>query len=323
MRSVERERRVRGWAACLVVAAGFLGESAGVRAQREPIDAEALSQAIEDRLEKAGAGAEASVWLGGEEGGPWFAVKPEVMRPTASAIKTFYLVELFDRYRDDLDEPLPGAAAFLDDEHPAVSHFAPGIRAEIRKELEGASVRRIGAVMMGRAPASNAVYNAAANLTTAALGGPEVLTAAIRRRDPAFATVTARRYMLRDRKDPGDNACTAEDLGRLYQRLATGTLAGLAEPTRAAILDAIIRRPDERLGTLHIKTGELASDPLTQVRAGWWETAKGPVVFVVMLEWPDLPDGERRGASERLDDAADKLAEQISRAGRASLGLED
>jgi hypothetical protein len=50
--------------------------------------------------------------------------------------------------------------------------------------------------MMGTAPASNVVYNAAANVVTAVLGGPEALTALIRKRDAAFAMVSARRYML-------------------------------------------------------------------------------------------------------------------------------
>src|SRR6185295_9570031 len=125
----------------------------------------------------------------------------------------FYLVELFDLYKGKLDKPLRGADAVLkNDNHPAISHFSEEQRAEIRRELRGASVRRMAEVMTGTIEASNAVYNAAANLITAALGGPEALTARIRKRDPAFAQVSARRYMLRDRQEQGDNEAPAKAL---------------------------------------------------------------------------------------------------------------
>ncbi len=55
-----------------------------------------------------------------------------------------------------------------------MAHLTPAQRAEIREGLKGASVRRIGGVMMGSLPASNiGVQRAAANITTALLGAPE------------------------------------------------------------------------------------------------------------------------------------------------------
>ena len=174
-----------------------------------------------------------------------FERDPDAPRPTASAIKSFYLVELFARFADALDRPLPGVEGVLaDDAHPAISHFTPEQRAEIRRELNGATVRRVGLVMMGTAPASNVVYNAAANVTTAVLGGPDALTALIRKRDAAFAAVSARRYMLRNRRERGDNEAPAIALAALYQRLAARRLAGIEAPAMDAIHEALRRRDD-------------------------------------------------------------------------------
>jgi hypothetical protein len=284
------------------------------------LDTAALSQQLDGLLRDQGNGVIASLWLGGERGGPWFATSAATPRATASAIKTFYLVELFAVYANRLDDPLPGVeSVFAGDTHPAVSHFSPAQRDEIRQALRGASVRRIGAVMMGTAPASNVVYNAAANLATAALGGPEALTARIQARDSAFAAVAARRYMLRDRKERGDNEASAEALAALYQRVASRQLPGVDATTIDAIRAAMRRPDDPTLGRHFDKAGNLASDPLAEVRAGWYETAKGPLVYVVMTMQPvPGPDG-REASSQRLARTATSLADTLVRAGWASL----
>src|SRR5690606_256645 len=121
----------------------------------------------------------------------------------------------------------------------AISHFAPEVRDEIRKELIPASVRRVGEIMQGKAKASNPVYNAAANLITAHLGGPEQLTARIHARDPRFKAVVVRRYMLRDRTMPGDNEATAESLAALHQALASRSLSGVSEPVMTAVHEVL------------------------------------------------------------------------------------
>lgn len=173
--------------------------------------------------------------------------------------------------------------------------------------------------MMGSAPASNIVYNAAANLVTVALGGPDGLTAAIRRRDPAFAAVAARRYMLRNRRERGDNEAPARALGVLYQRLASRRFAGIDAAAMDAIVEALRRPDDPALGRHYDKGGDLDSDPLTMVRAGWYDTAKGPLVYVVMAMQPVPGPAGREASTERLSKTADTLAGTIVQAGWASL----
>ena len=183
-----------------------------------------------------------------------------------------------------------------------------------RREL-GGLVRRIAQIMMGSAPASNAVYNAAANLVTAALGGPDQLTARIRARDAAFAGVAARRYMLRDRKERGDNEAPALAIARLYQHLASKQLAGIDAATMEAIRQAI-KQDDDSKGRHFYKNGNLGSDPLTEVRAGWYETATGPSIYVVMTMQP-VPGADGRAASStRLDRTATALRDALIEAGR-------
>jgi hypothetical protein len=284
------------------------------------VDASWLAARVDGLLREHGDGIEASLWLGGAAGGGMFERHPIAPRPTASAIKSFYLVELFARFAGALDRPLPGIAGVLDDDaHPAISHFTPEQRAEIRRELTAATVRRIGLVMMGTAPASNVVYNAAANVTTAVLGGPEALTALIRERDAAFAGVAARRYMLRNRRERGDNDAPAIALAALYQRLAARRLAGIDAPTMDAVLEALRRRDDPALGRHYEKSGNLDSDPLSEVRAGWYDTAKGPVVYVVMTTQPTPGPAGREASSQRLAKTADALAQAIVEAGWAAI----
>jgi len=278
-------------------------------------DSLALSREVDGLLASHGEGIAASLWLGGAAGPAWFAREASTPRPTASAIKTFYLVELFDTAAGRLDRPLDGVAPVLaDDAHPAIAHFTPAQRDDIRRELGGATARRIGLVMMGSAPASNEVYNAAANVATAVLGGPEALTARIHRRDRAFAGVAARRYMLRDRKEHGDNEAPAAALAALYQQLASGTLAGIDGATLEAIRAALRRAADPVLGPHYAKDGDLPSDPLAEVRAGWYETAVGPRVYVVMTTQPGPGAGGREASSQRLARTAGALRDALVRA---------
>jgi hypothetical protein len=311
------------WRIALVVAlcssVVVQAQGTGGRGGGAPFDVRARATTVDARLAAHGDGVSAALWLGGAEGGPWLARDVDAPRPTASAIKTFYLVELFDRFAGALDRPLPGVEPVLaDDAHPAISHFTAEQRAEIRRELTGASVRRVGLVMMGSAPASNIVYNAAANLTTAALGGPEAVTALVRQRDAAFATVSVRRYMLRDRRERGDNEASAGALAALYQRLASGRLAGIEPPTMAAIHEALRRRDDPVLGRHFDKDGSLGSDPLCEIRAGWYDAAKGPLVYVVMTLQPAPGADGRPASSERLAKTAAAVTQILvdARAGR-------
>ena len=312
-----------GWLTLCVFAglAVYILVEAKVKAQdKTRLDETVVSQKVEALLKGHGEGVVGSVWLGGDSGKAWFERNSDPPYATASAIKTFYLVELFASHRGRLDKPLPGADAVLkDDGHPAISHFSPEQRDEIRRALRGSSVRRVGEVMMGKVQASNAVYNAAANLTTATLGGPEALTRLIRDRDPAFEGVSVRRYMLRDRNEHGDNEAPATAFAALYQRLASRRFTTIDGKTIDAVREAMIERKDKSLGTSFTKDGNVDSDPLAEVRAGWWETAKGRLVYVVMTVQPTPGPIGRASSSQQLRSMANSLTDTLVRAGWTSM----
>ena len=238
--------------------------------------------------------------------------------PTASAIKTAILIELFARFAAALDQPPPGLDALLRDDCPTIAHFTPEQRAEVRRGLAGASVRRLGGIMMGSVDASNIVYNAAASVAIALLGGPGEATRAIRARDPAFAPIAVRRYMLTDRNSTGDNTATPAALAAVLRCLAHRQVPGLAGPLVEEIRRAVEAKDDPGRGRLFLKTGSLASDPLTIVRSGWLEPARGgpPVIFVVMLAAPDPGTRSREAANEALGRLGDRLADILLDAAR-------
>lgn len=258
----------------------------------------------------------AGLWVGGATGVPVYASEAEANLPTASAIKTAFLIELFARYADTLDRPAPGLDAILADDHPAVAHFTPAQRTEIRQGLSEATIRRIGRVMMGSANASNLVYNAAANVTTALLGGPEGLTQAIQRRDPAFAPIKVRRYMLADRRVRGDNEATPAALAAVLQRLAARKVPGLDPATVDAIRSAVIVKDEPGLGQHFRKNGDLASDPVTHVESGWFEAGGRTIVYTVMLAQAN-PKGQRGDEVLRqLGETAKRLTKTLVDAAR-------
>jgi hypothetical protein len=281
------------------------------------VDRARLDRAVRAVLRPSAEGLQAGVWLGGAEGEAWYSVEAKTTFPTASSIKTAFQIELFARYAGALDQPPAGLDAILRDEHPAIAHFRPEQRAEVRKELAGASVRRLGGVMMGSVPASNVVYNAAANITTALLGGPEALTRLIRSRSPAFAPIAVRRYMLADRHVTGDNEATPEALAAVLQALAARRVPGLDAATVDEIRRTLLKRTDPKLGRHFLKNGDLDSDPITRVRTGWYEPPTGPpIVYVVMVAQPDPGKLPRAQAVRRLVETTGKLTERLLEAAR-------
>lgn len=298
--------------ACLVMAASpTLADDAKAK------DTQSLDQAVDALLKEQGAGVKFSLWVGPAEGEAWYQRNATDVLPTASSIKAFYLVVFYERFKDQLDQPVPGAAKILnDDSHPAISHFTPQQREDIRRELTTATVRQVGKIMINSTVTSNAVYNAAANLVTAVLGGPEALTEAIHRLDPAFKSVFARRYMLRDRK-PGDNEATAAAFAALYQRLATGKLAGIDQATLAAVRKTLFSEKDAQRGTRYSKGGLLKSDPLTRVNAGWWDTPQGSFVYVVMTAKPIPANPGPNDTIEVLSETTTDLTRLLVEAARA------
>ncbi len=271
-----------------------------------------LPQAIAKLLRSQTDDVSCSLWVGRESGSAVVEFRGDEVMPTASAVKTFYLVELFAAEAERLDQPLPDAMRILnDDAHPAISHFARPVREEIRRELGGTTVRRVGEIMMGKTDVSNAVYNAAANLVTGHLGGPEQLTKLIHRRDPRFASVMVRRYMLRDRKQPGDNEATAAAFAALYQSLASRTLKGITPEVMTALHHVLKQSQASPRGTFHEKDGGLSTDPLTAVKSGWVATRSGPVVFVVMCRKTTADEGNRNRIYEDLQSLALSLRDRL------------
>src|SRR5262245_45386713 len=112
---------------CAAVAVSLMGQSPINR-----LNGPDLSRKVESLLKEHGNGIVANLWLGGDNGEPWFELDADQPVATASAIKAFYLVELFAAYREALDAPLPRADVVLgDDAHPSISHFPPDQRTQI------------------------------------------------------------------------------------------------------------------------------------------------------------------------------------------------
>jgi hypothetical protein len=274
-----------------------------------------LDTRVQAELESHGDGVEAGIWVGALSGEPQFTHKADAIFPTASAIKTAFLIELFARYADALDQPPPGLDAVLADTHPAVAHFTAPQREEIRKGLTGVSVRKLGGIMMGSVRASNIVYNAAANVTTALLGGPEALTRAIRARDPSFAPIAARRYMLAPRNVTGDNEATPAALAAVLKCVATDrTSSPTPKGTLQAVSEAMLT-PKDHIGIKgrhHVKEGALDSDPLVRVHSGWVERDDGTtLVYVVMLTQPSPGKLARDKAGERLEATTRRITKMV------------
>lgn len=303
-------------------AQGLTAAAEGVAGARERITAALAAVPAEDLP-----GLERSLHLQAADpgltgGAPLYTEAAEVPRPAASSIKTAYLVELFAARAETLDEPLPGAEGIVGDpQHPAVAHFDAETRAEIREHLAGATARTVGHHMIRGDGVSNAVYNAAANLTTAFLGGPRALTGRIHERHPAFSGIESRRYMLAARDVTGDNEATAASLAAVLAQTAAGTIPGVGEATHEALREILFLEEEEEEETdeegsggvrLHyFKGGSLNSDPITRVLSGYTRRPGDPpgraLVYVFMAESPGPGDREPAAAGDRLRDHLEAL----------------
>ena len=309
-----------GLAVCAsVVAACAADDRPSAPVPRIRLDKAALDGKVKETLKSLGRGVRISVWLGGLEGEPWYAWQETASRPVASSIKTAYLVELFAAHAGQLDDPLPGAAELLaDDAHPAWAPFSKEERVEVRNTLRQASVRRVGEIMMGKAKAPNSVYNAAANLTTAVLGGPEELTKKIHKRNPSFRGIKAGRYMLAKRTEKNENVATAAGLAAVLRLVSTGQWDGLDEDTATAIREAMLVSDSDPAGKHYRKGGDLNSNPLTVVRSGWYERDGQTIVYVVVAVQPEPGNRSAKEAKQRLDDTAQSLRSELLTAARAA-----
>ena len=257
-----------------------------------------------------------SVWIGPADGEALYEESAGVPRPAASSIKASYLVEFFSDRADTLDEPVPGAAGVVGDaEHPAVTHFDAETQAEIQEHLQTATARTVGHHMIRGTGVSNPVYNAAANLVTAFLGGPPELTARIHARHPDFAGIQSRRYMLAARDVTGDNEVTAASLTAVLAAIARGDAPGVSAETHEAMREVLFLE-EAADGRHFFKGGSLNSNPITRVLSGYWEKPGEPagrqLVYAFMAEVPgpesvapgDLEAGD---AGRRLQDHLEAL----------------
>jgi ribosomal protein L30E len=193
--------------------------------------------------------------------------------------------------------------------------FAAAGRDEIRAALRGATVRSAGAIMMGSRPASNAVYNGAASLVIASLGGPAEATAKIHARDAGFAGVMVRRYMLASRTANGDNEATPASLAAI----ASAKVPGVTDAaTVEAMAQVMMKANDRALGAYRHKDGNLDNDPMVCVKTGFYVRGNGkpPLVYVIGAVLPARPTGNRDAAHRRLD----KLTDAVHAALRAAAG---
>ena len=276
------------------------------------LDRVKTEQAVRAVLAEHGGRTRTGLWVGGPARDALYASGSGETLPTASAIKTAILVELFARFADALDRPPPGLDAILEDDQPAIAHFSPQRRDEVRKSLAGVPVRRLGGIMMGSVPATNIVYNAAANVAIALLGGPGETTRSIRARDPAFAPIAVRRYMLADRRATGDNVATPAALAAVLQCLSSRRVSGITVATVEDIRRAMLARDDPHRWRAFVKDGDLASDPITCVRTGWCEKPGGEtIVYVVMIARDELGARARGEAYRDLAATAGDLIEAL------------
>jgi hypothetical protein len=281
-------------------------------------DAAELDARVQAVLAEPGDPVQAGIWFGTPSGAPIYQLAADRTIPAASVVKTAILIELFAAHAGHLDDPLGAAAdtVLADDRHAAMAPFSTAQRKEIRTALHGASVRSVGAIMMGSQKASNAVYNAAANLAIAALGGPSDVTAKIRARDPAFGGVTVGRYMLASRT-ASDNAATPAALAAVLAAVATGKLPGVDAATALAMAQVMMQSKDP-LGVHHHKEGNLDSDPMVCIKTGFYQpSGKPPLIYVVGAALSAKPTGSRDAAHRRLDKLTDAVQAILRGAARS------
>jgi hypothetical protein len=260
------------------------------------------------------------IWFGAP-GEPIYQRAADSALPAASVLKTALLIELFAAHAGHLDDPLGAAAEAIlaDDKHPAITPFSAAQRDEVRAGLHGATVRTVGAIMMGSRRASNTVYNAAANLAIASLGGPPEATRKIHARDATFAGVAVRRYMLASRTASGDNEATPASLAAVLASIATAKVPGDVDAaTVEAMAQAMMQAKDPALGVHRHKEGNLDSDPMVCLKTGFYVRGKGkpPVVYVVGAALPAKPTGTRDAAHRRLDKMTDAVLSVLRAAAR-------
>jgi hypothetical protein len=274
-------------------------------------DEASLDKKVQGVLDEPGDAVQAGVWFGAPSGEPIYQRAADRAMPAASVVKTAVLIELFAAHAGHLDDPL-GAdadAILADDKHPGMAPFSAAQRTEVRTALHGATVRTVGAIMMGSKHASNAVYNASANLAIASLGGPAEATAKIHARDATFGGVAVRRYMLASRTANGDNEATPASLAAVLASIATAKVPGGVDAATVEAMVQAMMKESAALGEHRHKEGTLDNDPMVCIKTGFYVRDKGkpPLIYVVGAALTAKPTGNRDAAHRRLEKMTDAV----------------
>lgn len=258
-----------------------------------------------------------SIWVGTPQlPTPIYARNALTWRPAASVVKTAFLTELFVDHQDALDNPLPGAdEILLRPSHTAFSHYSEEEMIEIVEVLHKLTVRELGGVMMRGEGVSETVYNAASNLVIDHFGGLDEITMRIRSQDEELAAVAVRRYMATARKSGYDNEATAAWVGALLCRLARGGVREAEAATLDAIRDVMLESSSPK-GNHYYKGGALRSDPICEIRSGWWTGTADPLVYVVMASLTTIGHLDRDAVCSKLKDDVISLTSVILEACR-------
>ena len=294
------------------------------------VDERRLGQSVDALLTryaaKHGARPRVSLWLGDGAMREAFAEGADQSLACASSIKTAYLIEACAVRGLDLDKPLPSAARVLADrKHPAIEHFKQKVQGEIRRDLGKASAAATLWAMIrsrrggGAARVSNAVYNAAANLVTAELGGPIALSGRLEQRWGSDG-LAVRRYMLA-RRDQGDNAASARGLALVLAALARREVPGLSQARHDFTRKVMRVGHDSLLGEQFAKSGALDTHPQARIRSGFFDSGDEQVVYVVMLEQP-MPKEQAASAGQALGALAIEIRDEMLNAVRRMRGAE-
>jgi hypothetical protein len=308
-------RTARRGAAALPIAAAITAALALAFAPA-PARADAaadLDAQIQALIAEPGDAMSAAVWFGPPSGEPIYQLAATRAMPAASVVKTAILIELFAARAGHLDEPLGAAAdaAIADDKHGAMAPFSAAQRKEIRAALAGATTRTVGAIMMGSQKASNAVYNGAASVAIAALGGPADTTAKIRARDPAFGGIVVGRYMLAPRS-PSDNTATPAALAAALAAIASGKVPGADAATVEAMAQVMLQNRDAALGVHRHKEGNLDNDPMVVIKTGFYaRTGAPPLIYAVGAALSAKPTTGRDAAHRRLEKLTDAILAKL------------
>ncbi len=221
-----------------------------------------------------------------------FLLNAEKELPTASAIKTAILLELFARYDQNLsNSPKEILQILSDPEHLAFAHYSDASKKIMVADLSGVSIKRLGWIMIKKRDDagkkySNATYNAATNVAIALLGGPQVTTRLLRNREKSASGITINRYMLANRNTTGDNTATPMAMASLYQKIFGGELRSLPPVVVKEVQRILHSRDDSDGSRLYRKGGTLYSDPVTRVEAGCYRHGDRSMNFAIMCTQP-------------------------------------